>query len=231
VRILRDVDDARDAVTQSDGVRGLLTVSAAVTFGLARISPHLPALLAAHPQLRVDLRLEDRVVDLFGEAIDIALRANVLPPDTPDVIALPFTSWQRLIVASPAYLKRNGVPKDPQALDTHNALLHLPASALPGTWRFDRDGQQLDVQLNGTLRSNSLLALRDAALASAGIALLPDWLVAAEIERGALRVLLSAWRAPAVEVFAIVRSDLRGVPRVRAFLDHFRAVHAGEPGS
>jgi DNA-binding transcriptional LysR family regulator len=98
------------------------------------------------------------------------------------------------------------------------------------TWRFDRDGQPVDVQLNGTLRSNSLLALRDAALASAGIALLPDWLVAEDIERRALRVLLSTWRSPIVEVFAIIRSDLRGSPRVRAFLDHFRGLHAGDYG-
>jgi DNA-binding transcriptional LysR family regulator len=224
VRILREIGDARDAVMQPRGVHGLLTVSAAVTFGLALIAPHVPRLLLRHPGLRIDLRLEDRAIDLLGDAVDIALRANLPPPDSTEVVAQPFTTWQRVLVASPSYLRRQGVPRDPAALANHEALVHLPAGAATGTWQLERDGRRLDVQVKGAFRSNALSALREAAIAGAGIALLPDWLVAGELESGALRALLSDWRVPAAEVFALVRSDVRGTPRVARFLDYFRDI-------
>src|SRR5882672_3905148 len=81
---------------------GLLTVSAPVTLGLARVCPHVPALLAKHPGLRIDLRLEDRVVDIVSDGVDIAIRSGIDPPDSSSLIAQPLMTYGRILVASPA---------------------------------------------------------------------------------------------------------------------------------
>lgn len=218
VRILRDVEDAGDAVGAGREPRGLLSVSAPVTFGLACIWPQLPALAERYPRLRVDLRLEDHVVDLVADGVDVAIRVGVDAPDSPGLVAHPLGSWERWLVAAPGYLSRRGVPDTPDAIAEHEAILHLPGAP----WRFRRGEEEAVIQPAGRLRTNALLAVRDAALGGHGVALLPAWLVSAEIARGALRRLLDDWSLPLVTTSALHRAELRGAARVRAFIEHLR---------
>src|SRR6185295_7191048 len=102
--ILRDVEAAQSLGRTQGKVQGLLTVSAPVTLGLARVSPHLPALCAKHPGLRIELRLEDRLVDLVGDAVDVAIRAGVPPPDSDNLVAHALLKYGRVTVASGTYL-------------------------------------------------------------------------------------------------------------------------------
>jgi DNA-binding transcriptional LysR family regulator len=221
VRVGRELEAARAAVTP--GARGLVVVSAPVTYGLTTISPRLPALLAAHPGLEVELRLEDRVVDLLGEGVDLAVRAGASPPDSDALVARRLGAWQRRLVAAPAYLRTRGTPRRPEELARHEALVHLPGVGEAGLWLFRRDGEEHRIRVRGALRSNAYLALHQAALAGRGVALLPDLMVADDLRQRRLRVLLPAYEAPGTSVWALFRVELRGSGRLRAVLADLEA--------
>lgn len=225
VRILRQVEDAQAAGRRRKAVEGRLVIAASVTFGSLRVAPLLPALLAAHPRLRVDLRLEDRLSDLVGDGIDVAVRAgSLLPADTDAVIAVPLAEYPRVCVASPAYLRRRGEPKEPAALARHDALVQIAGTGAPATrWRFARDEREETIAVREALACNALVVLRDAAVAGVGVAVLPAWLVERELAGAALRQILSAWTCPRASLSALYRVELRGDARVRALVEHLRA--------
>ena len=127
------------------------------------------------------------------------------------------------MVASPAYLRDRGEPRDPEALARHEALVHLPTGGVPGRWTLVSAEREAAVQVSGALRTNALHALREAALEGKGIAFLPEWMVRDDVARGALQVLLPAFRSREVTVLALHRSELRGTARVRALVTHLRA--------
>jgi DNA-binding transcriptional LysR family regulator len=222
LRILREIDEAWSLGRSQTDLKGLLTVSAPVTFGLARIAPHVSSLLTKHPGLCLDLRLEDRIVDLVGEGIDLAIRAGIQPPVSDSLVAHALLTYERVAVASPAYLERMGEPRTPDALASHVALLSSSGEGRSRTWRFQRKGRGAHVQIAASFRSNALYALREAAVRGTGIALLPEWLVTQEVARGDLRLVLQEWRAPPTSVVAIHRAEQRGAPRIRAFIEHLR---------
>src|SRR5262249_16848486 len=104
LRVLREVEVAKESIHEANIGRGLLTVTAPVTFGLARIKPDLPGFLSQPPTLSVDLRLEDRVVDLIADGIDIAIRVGSESPKSSSLIAHTLLRYRRVVVASPGYL-------------------------------------------------------------------------------------------------------------------------------
>jgi len=223
VRVLREVEDAQ-AIGRSAATEGLLIVSAPVTFGLACVVPHLSSFMAARPRLRVDLRLEDRLIDLTLEGIDVAIRVGNVLPNRTDVIAHELMSFRRVLVASPSYLKRRGEPRTPEALAKHDALSYPFADALD-SWDLLGKEREARVRLDVAFRSNAPSALRSLAVDGAGIALLPAWFVEDEVERGALRILLRGWETGPVAVHALHRREHRGSARVRAFIDHLRSAY------
>lgn len=220
LRVQHEVAEAQSSVRSGTALTGLLTVTAAVTFGLARVSPQLPSFLGAHPSLRVDLRLEDRLTDLVTEGVDIAIRGGSVLPDTTSLIAHPLTTYQRVVVASPAYLQQRGTPATPADLVRHDVLIHLGASGVADSWHFKKDGVVWTAKVRGPMRTNAVYALRDGALAGLGLALLPDWLVASDVAVGRLKIVLREFASPPTVVSAVHRTEQRGVPRVRAFIDH-----------
>lgn len=225
VRILRDVEDAQRSARTHDEVAGRVVVAASVTFGLLRIAPTLPALLAAHPRLQIDLRIEDRISDLVGEGIDVAVRAgSLLAPDAAGLVASVLGSFPRVLVASPAYLRRRGEPREPAALARHDALVQVSGTGAPHVhWRMSQGERSETVTVREALACNALAVLRDAAVAGLGVAVLPAWLVARELEAGALRQILGKWTCPPAHLSAVYRVELRGAARVRALIEHLRA--------
>lgn len=228
LRVLREVEAAQSAVHSTDEVAGLLTVSAPVTLGLSRVAPHLPPLLAEHPELRVEMRFEDRLVDLVGEGVNVAIRGGAPIRDSAAIIARPLTTFARVVVASPDYLERHGEPNTPEMLAHHQVLVHLGASGPGEAWRFMREGMETTVEVRGPLRTNAPQALREAAIAGLGLALLPSWLVADDTAAGRLRVVLGAFLAAPVVVSGVYGTEMRSSPRVKAFLDHLVAAYAVE---
>jgi LysR family transcriptional regulator, transcriptional activator for dmlA len=222
LRVLREVDEAQ-ALGRTAATAGMLTVSAPVTFGLACVVPHVSSYMAAHSGVRVDLRLEDRMVDLALEGVDVAVRVGNAVPDRTDIVAHELMSYRRVIVAAPAYLRRHGEPKTPEALAKHDALAWLGDTI--DTWTVSGKEREARVQLNAVFRSNAPWALRALAVQGAGIAMLPVWFVEDELDRGTLRLLLPAWETPRVTVRALHRREDRGAARVRAFIDHLRSTY------
>jgi DNA-binding transcriptional LysR family regulator len=222
VRILRELDEARVSVRSTTKVQGTLVVSASLTFGAVVIVPRLAKLVAAHPQLVVDLRLEDQLVDLVGEGVDLAVRAGSPPPDSTSFVARPIFAMDRILVASPRWLRKNTAPREPEQLARCACLVQVTPSGTVIRWslrRRDDDEEARTIDVRGQLRTNAPSALRDLAVDGAGIAYLPDWLVAGDLSRGVLRRVLPAWSSPSITAWAVHRAELRGVSRLRAFLD------------
>lgn len=220
-RVLREVEDARQALRSPGGVTGRLVVSASLSFGATVIVPRLAKLAAEHPRLIVDLRLEDQLVDLVAEGVDIAVRAGSPPPNSTAFVAHPIFSMTRVLVAAPRFLRKHGAPHEPEQLRDKPCLVQvtLAGNAIPWTLsRQDDPAPPLTIDVEGRLRTNTPSALCSLAVDGAGIAYLPDWLVAPELSTGRLRAVLPRWASPPITAWALQRAEQRGNARHRAFL-------------
>lgn len=220
-RVLREVDDAVGAMREGGGAHGRLVVSASLTFGAAFIVPQLQKLSEKHPQLVIDLRLEDHLVDLIGEGVDVAVRSGSPPPLSTAYVAQRIFDMQRVLVAAPRYLRKYGSVREPEQLTRHAGLIQVTPSGVIVPWalRFRDDAEERTPHVTGRIRTNAPSALRSLALDGAGIAYLPEWLVSADIRAGALRRVLPEWASVSLTSWAVYRAELRGSPRLRAFLD------------
>ena len=200
-------------------------MSAPVTFGLACVVPEMGPLMKAHPQIVVELFLEDRLVDLASEGIDVAIRVGVAPPESAELIAHELIRYERVLVASPRYLKKHGEPRRPEALAGHDGLIHSLGPT--DTWPLRSGERDVRIRPKIVFRSNAFHALRDLAVGGAGVALLPHWFVRDALSSGDLRLVLPSWRSHRVTANAIYRTAQRGEPRVRALIEHLREAFAG----
>ncbi|MDX2170030.1 MAG: LysR family transcriptional regulator [Deltaproteobacteria bacterium] len=203
--------------------RGLLRLSAPMSFGQRHVAPRLPAFLAAYPGVQVELDLTDRVVDLIGERFDAAVRVGRLPDST--LVARRLAPARRVVCAAPAYLATHGVPRTPAALRQH-ACLDYTYLAAPGGWPFASGGRTRRVAVQGPLSSNNGEALREAALAGLGIALLPTFIVGDDLRAGRLRALLTAYECWDAAIFVVYPPTRHVAAKLRAFVD-FLAAHCG----
>ena len=221
VGILRNLREAQASLRSTDSVRGRLTVSASLTFGTMLVVPRLPALARAHPRLVIDLRLEDHLVDLIGEGVDVALRAGASPPDSTAYVAHPLMTMERILVASPAWLRKQRSPRTPEELGEATGLIQVTPRGATIRWALQPTGRPAElrhIEIAGSLRSNAPLALRDWARAGAGIAYVPDWLVQADLADGTLQRVLPQWSSPPITAWALYRAELRGSPNLKALL-------------
>ncbi|MGC4094500.1 MAG: LysR substrate-binding domain-containing protein [Polyangiaceae bacterium] len=219
-RVLREIEAARQDVRGDSAVHGRLVVSASLTFGSHVIVPRLAKLAEQHPRLTIDLRLEDQLVDLVAEGVDLAVRAGSPPPDSSAFIAHAIFSMQRVLVAAPRWLRKHGTPREPLQLAEHECLIQVtPAgTAVPWSLRSSEREAPLTVEVRGRLRTNSPSALRDLAIEGAGVAYLPDWVVKESLAGGTLRRVLPQWASSPITAWAVHRADLRGAPRLKAFI-------------
>jgi DNA-binding transcriptional LysR family regulator len=211
----------------AEAPQGLLRVTAPVALARQQIVPLLPDFLRQYPQVRIELNLSDRLSSLATEGFDLAIRHTAHPPDTHVAVALCAT--RSVLVASKAYLRRAGTPQQPADLAAHNCL-HYPRPQERPAWTFEPQGrtdmrERVTVQVSGSLTANNSEALRDAAMAGLGIALLPDFSAQAALKAGKLIEVLPGW-APvgsfADQIYAI-RPYSAHVPRaVSALVDYLR---------
>jgi DNA-binding transcriptional LysR family regulator len=148
-----------------------------------------------------------------------------MPPLSTEIVAHRLVSWQRVLVASPAYLKRRGEPRTPAALAKHDALSHA-IDAAAEAWNLVNGDQTARVRLHVRCSSNAGHMLRDLAIDGAGIAILPPWFVTDELASHRLRVVLPGWGSEHVQVHALYRTPHRNDPRVRTLVEHLRASYA-----
>ena len=216
--------DGADAAVRDLGstLTGTLRVSLPSGFGLTHIAPVLDRFLAAHPQLRLDLDLSNRFVDLVEEGFDLALRIGELADS--QLIARRLAPNRQVLVASPDYLARHGGPRRPQQLATHECLVHVGGTFPPGRWELVRGDARASHDADGPLRSNNALALLAACRGGVGILLVAEVLAADDLRRGSLKRVLPGWSTAARDIYAVYPSA-RFVPaKVRAFVD-FVAAH------
>lgn len=218
LRILREVEDAELLVADfTSAPRGLLRVSGPVYFGELHIAPLMAELARQHPQLRLELSLNDRFVDLTAEGFDLAVRVGALPASSLGVRKL--VRDPLVVCAAPAYLQRRGTPQHPSDLVEHDCLRYLLTSHR-GRWRFRGPrGEAMHIPITGGFDSDHSGALRVAACAGLGIVYLPRFYVAESIERGELVPILADFSAAPIDIQAVYPSRKLLPPKTRVCLD------------
>ena len=215
---------------------GLLRVTAPVAFARQQLVPRIAEFLRAHPDVRIELDLSDRLSSLAMEGFDLAIRHTAAPPDTH--VAWTLCATRSVLVASRAYLRRRGVPREPHDLASHDCL-HYPRVKDAPAWHFEAKatmstmaklaGQRLTVPVSGPFAANNSEALRDAALSGLGIALMPDFSAQSALQAGKLVEVLAQWRPVGAfgEQLYAIRPYATHVPRaVAAFVEWLRVALA-----
>ena len=210
-------------------MRGTLVVSASIAYGTTLVVPRLPKLLAAHPLLEIDLRLEDGLASLVGDGVDVAVRAGFPPPDSTAFVAKPLAPMRRVVVASPRWLEKNRAPRTLRELSRHACLMQVTTRGTAVAWELSREDTTEVVDVKGRMRSHAPSVLRDLCIEGMGIAYLPDALVADALLSGALVRILDLWQGPSLATWAVYRAELRGAPRLEAFLDVLPRAVKGDP--
>lgn len=195
--------------------RGLLRVTAPVVLGTTVLPGLLAEYLRLHPQVQVDLVLQDRRVDLLEDGLDAAIRGGKLPDS--GLIARALAPLQLVVCAAPAYLAVHGTPGTPADLAKHDCL-DFAHAAEPGVWRFTGAEGDLAVAVSGKLLVNSSQALRLAALEGIGIGMLPDILVAGDFAEGRLVRVLAGYAAPSLPLHLLTLPDRHPTPKLRSFV-------------
>ncbi len=215
---LERIEEAEAAVAQFQTLpKGRLKVSAPMSFGILHLGPALAEFAREFPQVTLDLRLDDRYVNLVEEGVDVAVRIGALTDST--LVARRVATTRAVACASPAYLKEFGEPETPEDLATHNCLLYAYLSSA-NVWRFRApDGREIPVAVGGTLRANNGIVLVEAAVAGQGILMTPSFYVGPLIREGKLKRILSGYLLPDLGIHAVYPQRDFVPPKVRAFVD------------
>jgi DNA-binding transcriptional LysR family regulator len=226
-RILAELAEAESAVSaHSARASGHLLVSAPAGFGRQHVAPLLPSFLAEHRDLTVNLNLSDRIVDVIGEGVDVAIRIASLPDS--NLVSVKLADNHRVVVAAPGYLKRHGTPRTLDDLTRHNCLAISSEGSQRG-WTFRELGKTITFKVAGNMVCNDGTVLHDWALAGRGLAWRSMWEVGAEIADGRLVSVLDEYAAPGSDIYAVF-AQRRHLPlRIRAFVDFLRHAYA-QPG-
>ena len=215
-RILEEVDAAEQLITsQTAAPRGLLRLSAPMTFATLHLGAVIAAFMQRHPEVVVELELNDRMVDLIGEGYDMAVRIGALADSS--LVARRIAAVPLITCASSDYLRRRGTPSTPGELASHACLTY--GRARRGEWTFRVEGRVRKVSVSGPMRANNGEMLRDAAMAGLGIVSLPDFIVAAALADRRLVPVLDKFRPEDINVYVVYPQHRQSSLLVRAFSD------------
>jgi DNA-binding transcriptional LysR family regulator len=214
-RLLADYEAALET-SAPDAVRGLLRVTGPTVFGGRHLAPIVNAFLDQHPDVRADVTLHDRNLDLIDSELHVALRIGALADSS--LVSRRVGAVRRVTIASPDYLARFGAPKTPADLARHRIVLTTAVSATP-EWRFEAGGRPRAVRLDPRLRVNDVEAALAAVLAGQGIGRALSYQVADELAAGRLVRLLPDFEPPPLPVQLLTAGGRFMPPLVRAFLD------------
>jgi len=220
LRALEAIQGTEVAVRNlGDAPRGVLRISASLTFGRMYIAPLLPRLVARYPELSCELVLTDDLVDLVQDNIDLALRLTKAPPE--DAVARKLVHMKRVICGTPAYFAAHGEPRAPHELALHPCFSYLLADE-NRVWRLvDRNGEEVSIPVSSKFQFNNIDCILNAVLAGHGLAMLPTYLCGPELARGTLKTLfdeLEPVSSVGRHLYACYTPSRVRVPKVRAFL-------------
>ncbi len=215
-KVLNDLANAEAAVSLG-GLKagGYLKVSAPAGFGRQHVAPLVGDFMQANPEVRVNLNLSDRLVDLINENIDCAIRIGELTDSS--LVSVRLGEMRRMVVASPAYLVEHGVPRTPDDLAKHNCL----SLGQQRGWVFKNpeSGEVETIKVGGTFECNDGAVLHEWALAGCGLAWRSLWEVGRDLKEGRLTSVLDAWQAPPMGIYAVFPQRRHLPLRVRLFID------------
>jgi DNA-binding transcriptional LysR family regulator len=228
-RVARALDDLAEA----DGAlgamqaepRGRLRVSAPLTVTLTALSSGLPCFLERHPEVSLDLHLDDRRVDLIEGGFDLAIRGSDALEDS-TLVATKLFTMTHVLCGAPAYFEAHGVPQNPRDLADHR-LVRFALSGHANRWQFTKAGAVEDVPITGRYAVTSSLAVRDALRAGFGMSMIPRMYVRDDCADGTLVTVLDDWSCNETPIYAVYPSRKYLQPKVRVFLDFLKAELSG----
>lgn len=225
--LLAELAEAEDEITsRSDAASGLLRINAPFTFGVLHLAPLWGAFRVRHPNVKLDVTLADRLVDLVEEGYDVAIRIANLENST--LVSKRLATTRMVLCASPQYLKLHGTPKHPGELADH-AVISYSYWSTKDEWPFKGPLGPVSVKTNPCIHTNNGDTCRAAALASQGIILQPSFLVGDDLASGALVELMPEFRSLELGIYAVYPSRKHVSPKVRALID-FLTNHFSQPG-
>lgn len=215
--LLNDVEEAEAALlARQIKPAGRLVITAPVMFGRLHVGPAVTDFLAAYPEVRIELLLLDRVVDLIDEGIDLAVRIGTLPESS--LVAIPLGSTRRIVCASPAYLDAHGQPQNPAELQNHRGI-RITGSSLEPDWLFHDQGRPLRVAMPQILATNHIDFAIDACLKGVGCGRFIAYQVREQLASGKLVRVLRDFETPPMPVNLTYPHARLLSSRVRAFID------------
>lgn len=222
------IEEAQAAVAHLQSQpRGRLRVSAPMSFGILHLGPAIGDFARAYPSVTLDMRLDDRYVNLVEDGYDLAVRIGALADST--LVARKLGTTRAVVCASPQYLAEHGEPDTPEDLASHDCLIYSYLSTA-NVWRFTAsDGREIPVAVSGRFRINNGMVLTEAALAGRGILMTPSFYVAALLRQGKLRQILARYKLAELGIYAVYPQRSHVPPKVRAFVDFLAARFGKKP--
>ncbi|NVZ29068.1 LysR family transcriptional regulator [Pseudomonas gingeri] len=197
------------------GLTGTLRISTTVTFSRLHILPHLGGFLEMHPLLDVDVLLDDRSVNLVEEGVDVALRMGNLSDS--GLTARKIARCRRLVLGTPAYFERRGIPESPADLTDHEAVIYSLGGG-GASWLFKKGQAEQLVTLSGRVRVSAAEGVRTTVLSSYGLTLSSEWMFAPELASGEVVPVLEDWELPEMDLWAIFPTGRMASAKARAFI-------------
>jgi len=228
-RLLDEVDALELATRGCAGkVAGRLRVNAPLSFGLKVLSPLLPVFMARHPEVSIEMTLDDRLRDVVGEGYDVSLRIRATLADS-TLVARRLGDVEQMICAAPAYLARRGTPRQVQDLHGHDCLAYRLADS-PGVWQLAGPEGASSIVLPVRFSADSSLLLADMLVAGIGVGALPSFVATPLLASGALVVLFPDWAEERFPLYALYPSRQHLPSKTRAFLDFVVELAQGHRG-
>jgi DNA-binding transcriptional LysR family regulator len=229
-RAKRTIEEADEAVMaargSASGLTGKLRVSTSVCFGRLHVIPNLSAFLAEHPDLEIELALDDRHLDLVNEGIDVALRMGPMPDS--NMTARRIAEGRRIVVATPAYLERHGTPTSPGELISHQAVIYTRGSEPWKSWTFRKATAEVSVVLQGRLSVTAAEGVREAVNCDMALGVSSEWNFSPELRSGKVVAILEDWVLPPTNLSAVYPTGRLASTRARAFVSFVERFMAAE---
>ena len=226
VQLLADLEEAEQEASRAAVVpRGVIKLTTSVNFGVRHVAPAIAAFLAKHGEVRFDVSLSDRIVDLVEEGFDLGIRVGT--PGPHNVVARKLGETRVVPCASPDYLAKHGTPQVPEDLAGHNCFTYEYVTPR-NVWTFrDADGRERPVRVGGNLHSNNGDILAEVAARGAGIVFEPTFIVGPEVRAGRLVPLLQDFTPAPLPIYAVYSSRKHLSAKVRLFVDFLLEHFAG----
>jgi len=230
LRAKRAIDDINEAEIvargSGRGLTGRLRLCAPVTFARMHILPRLGPFMDTHPDLKIDVVLDDRHIDLVAEGIDVALRLGPLSDSS--LVARKLSTRRLVIVGTPAYFARYGEPQTPEDLLDHQAVVYTQSRGGGARWVFNRGAEQQVINVQGRIQVSAAEGIRTVVLSGLGLAMASQWMFEPEVARGEAVTVLNQWRMPTMDLWAIFPTGRLTSAKARAFVDYLVQVFGTE---